>query len=198
MLRHRIQRAEFFRVSSRTSRHVVCSKTPHYQQQTEPTSMPLNQPPVRPLKGSAQTSKTPRNSGSSFAQSMPLVDRLSATSRQRSGARSEEGTGVSPSVLTTAPIQVVGNSGGPALRPKAKRRDKMPISLDDGRATPLHNDQRSRITACPAAPPSSADERSGQSRRRTITGRHTFGDELKPGERWKRRLFYALRRRHAD
>jgi len=175
MLRHRIQRAEFFRASSRTSRHVVCSETPHR----------------------AQTSKPPRNSGSSSADSMPLADRLSAASRPLSGARSEEGIGVSASVLTTAPSQVVGNSSGPALRAKAKRQDKMPISLDDGGATPLLNDQRCTIADSPAMPPSSADE-PRQSRKRAIMGRRTFGDELKPGERWKRRLLHALRRRHAD
>jgi hypothetical protein len=60
------------------------------------------------------------------------------------------------------------------------------------------HDQRCTIADSPAMPPSSADERSRQSRKRTIMGRHTFGDELKLGERWKRRLLYALRRRHAD
>ena len=98
---------------------------------SERTSMSLKRPSVRPLKGRAQTSEPPRNSGSSSAASMPLADRVSAASRPLSGARSEEG--VSPSVLTTAPGQVVGNSGGPALRAKAKRRDMMPIFLDDGR-----------------------------------------------------------------
>jgi len=166
--------------------------------ESEPTSVPLKRPSVRPLKGRAQTSKPPRNSGSSSAESMPLADRLSATSGPLSGGRSEEGIGVSTSVPTTAPSQVVGDSGGPARRAKAKRRDKMPISLDDGGATPLLNDPRWTIADSPAMPPSSADERSRQGRKRTITGRRTFGDELKPGERWKRRLLYPLRRRHAD
>jgi hypothetical protein len=162
-----------------------------------PTSMPLKRPSARALKGRAQTSKPPRNSGSSSAESMPLGDRLSATSRQRSGARSEEGMGVSASAPTTAPSEVVENSGGPALRAKAKRRDEMPISRDDGGATPLLNDQRSTTTDSPAMPASSADGRSRRSRKRTLI-RHAFGDDLKPGERWKRRLLYPLRRRHAD
>jgi hypothetical protein len=160
-------------------------------------SVPLKRPSVRPRKGSAQTYKPPRNSGSSSAESMPLGDRLSATSRQRSGARSEEGMGVSASAPTTAPSEVVENSGGPALRAKAKRRDEMPISRDDGGATPLLNDQRSTTTDSPAMPASSADGRSRRSRKRTLI-RHAFGDDLKPGERWKRRLLYPLRRRHAD
>jgi hypothetical protein len=103
--------------------------------------------------------------------------------------------GVSPRDPTTPPIQVVGNSRGLALRAKAKRRDKMPISLDDGRGTRLLNDQRSAIAADPlATPPSSVDERARQSRKRTIMGRYVFGDELKLGERWKRRLLMTRER----
>jgi hypothetical protein len=167
--------------------------------ESEPTSRPLKRPSVRPLKGGAQASKPPRNSGSSSAESTPLADRLSAGSLQPSSARRDEGIGVSPSDPTTAPSQVVGNSGGPAPRAKAERRAKMPISLDDARATPLLNDQRSPMrTDSRATPPMSVDERSRQSRKRTIMGRYVFGDELKSGERWKRRLLrVALRRRHA-
>jgi hypothetical protein len=105
--------------------------------------------------------------------------------------------GVSASVPTTTPSEVVENSGGPALRAKAKRRDEMPISRDDGGATPLLNDQRSTTTDSPAMLASSADGRSRRSRKRTLI-RHAFDDDLKPGERWKRRLLYPLRRRHAD
>ena len=80
----------------------------------------------------------------------------------------------------------------PAVRPvgaKAKRRDKIAISRDDVRAKPLPNDQRSAIrTDFPATLPSGVDDRSPQGRKRTIMARYVFGDELKPGERWKRRL----------
>ena len=65
----------------------------------------------------------------------------------------------------------------------------MPIFLDAGGATPLLTDQRSTIgTYSLATPPSSVGELSRQSRKRTIMGRYVFGDELKPGERWKRRI----------
>src|SRR5271157_3873330 len=75
------------------------------------------------------------------------------------------------------------------LRTKAKQRDKIPNSRDHGRATPLLNSQRSTTgTNPPATPPSSVDERSPQSRKRTIMVCYVFGDELKPGARWKRRL----------
>jgi hypothetical protein len=39
------------------------------------------------------------------------------------------------------------------------------------------------------APPTAADHVSRPNRKRTIMGRYVFGDELKLGERWKRRLF---------
>jgi hypothetical protein len=163
--------------------------------ESDPTSRAPKRPSVRPPKGRDQTSKPPRTSGSSSGESAPLVDRLSAASRQPSSVRPDEGIGVSPSDPTTPPIQVVGNSRGLALRAKAKRRDKMPISLDDGRGTRLLNDQRSAIAADPlATPPSSVDERARQSRKRTIMGRYVFGDELKLGERWKRRLLMTRER----
>ena len=155
--------------------------------ESDPTTRAPKRPPVRPPKARDQTSKPPRNSESP-SDSTPLADRLSAMSRRPSSVRPEGGTGVPPSDLTAAPTQVLGNSDGLALRAKGKRRDKMPISVDDGRGTAL-DDQRSAIgTNSLATPPSSVDESSRQSRKRTIMGRYVFGDELKPGERWKRRL----------
>jgi len=65
----------------------------------------------------------------------------------------------------------------------------MPTYLEDGGVVPLQIDQSSAIqTDSLAMRPSSVDERSPQARKQTITGRHVFGDELKPGERWKRPL----------
>jgi hypothetical protein len=159
---------------------------------SDPTPRVQKRPPVRALKGKDQTSKSPRNLESSFDQTVLLVDSLSAASGRSSGLPLDEGTGLLPSVPTAEPSQVVGNAGGLALRPKTKRRDKMPTSFDDSRATPSLKDQRSRTG--PDSPPTSlpsVDESSRQSRKRTIMGRYVFGDELKPGERWKRRLLIA-------
>jgi hypothetical protein len=73
--------------------------------------------------------------------------------------------------------------------PLAVRRDESAISRDDARAKPLPNDQQSAIGRdFPATLPSRVADRSPQSRKRTIMTRYVFGDELKPGERWKRRL----------
>jgi len=164
----------------------------------EPSRRPLrdaalttaeSEPPSRAPKRRDQASKSPRNSGFSSAESAPLAERLSTASRQTSSVQSDEGADVSPRVATIAQSQVVGDSGGLALSAKARRRDKLAISCDDDRAKPLPNDQRSAIgTDSPATLPSIVDDRSPQSRKRTIMARYVFGDELKPGERWKRRL----------
>jgi hypothetical protein len=106
-----------------------------------------------------------------------------------SRVQSDEGAGVSSRIATTEQSQVVGDSGALALRAKSKRIDKIAISRDDVRAKPLPDDQRSAIgTDSPVTLPSRVDGRSPESRKRTIVARYVFGDELKPGERWKRRL----------
>ncbi len=115
----------------------------------------------------------------------PLVERSSTESHRTSGVQSGEGAGASTSA-TTAPTQV---AGGPALLAKAKRRERLPTSPDDFRAKPLPDDQASAMgTDSPATLPSRRDAQSPEGRKRTIMARYVFGNELKPGERWKRRL----------
>jgi hypothetical protein len=109
----------------------------------QPTRAP-KRTSVRALNRGDQASKSPRNSSFSSDGNAPVAETLSTTSRRTSGAQSDEGAGVSPRFATTAPGQVVGDSGGVGLRAKGRKR--------------------------------------------TIMARYVFGDELKPGERWKRRL----------
>jgi hypothetical protein len=157
--------------------------------ESEPPSRAPKRPSVQTSKGKDQTSTLPRNSSFSSDENAPLAERLSTKSCQTSNVQSDEGAGVSPRAATTEQSQVVGDSGGLALSAKAKRRDKMAIARDDVRTKPLPHDQRSAIeTDSPATCPSRVDDRSPQGRKRTIMARYVFGDELKPGERWKRRL----------
>jgi hypothetical protein len=96
---------------------------------------------------------------------------------------------LSASEPAVALSEVAGNGRSVALRSKAKRQDKMPITLADSKAAPSLEDQRcSSRTDCPPTTPPNVVESSRQSRRRIIMGRYVFGDELKPGERWRRRL----------
>ena len=157
--------------------------------ESEPPSRAPKRPSVGTLRGKDQTSKLPRNSRFSSDENAPLAERLSAKSCKTSSVQSGEGAGVSPRVATTAQSQVVGDSSGLGLGAKPKRRDKAAISGNDVRAKLLSIDQRSAIGPdSPAALSSKIDDRSPQSRKRTIMARYVFGDELKPAERWKRRL----------
>ena len=154
--------------------------------ESDPPSPAPRRPSVQTSKSKDQTSRLPRNSSFSSAASAPMAERLSTASRHPSSVQSDEGAGVSPRVATTAQKQLVG---GLALRAKAKRRDKVAISRDDVRTKRWLNDQRSAMgTDSPATLPSRVDDRSPPGRKRTIMARYVFGEELKPGERWKRRL----------
>jgi hypothetical protein len=158
---------------------------------TPPWSNPPSRAPkpARTSKGKDQASKLHRNSRLSSGEDAPVAERASTTSRQTASVPSDEGAGVSPRHQPRAPRQVVGDSGGLALNAKAKRSDKIVISRDDVRVMPLPNDQQAALEAdSHATIPSVADDRSPQGRKRTIMARYVFGDELKPGERWKRRL----------
>ena len=156
--------------------------------ESEPPSRAPKRPSVQTSKGKDQTSTLPRNSSFSSDENAPFAERLSTKSCQTSNVQSDEGAGVSPKVATTEQSQVVGDSGGLALSAKAKGGDEIAISRDV-RTKPLPRDQRSAIgTNSPATLPSRVDDRSPQGRKRTIMARYVFGDELKPGERWKRRL----------
>jgi hypothetical protein len=140
--------------------------------ESDPPSRAPKRPPVRPPKRRDQASKSPRNPGFSSDENAPLAERASATSHQTASAQSDDG-GVSPRALSA----------------KAKRKDKITISRDNVREKHLPNDQRSPLgTDSPATLPSIVDDRPPQSRKRTIIARYVFGDALKPGERWKRRL----------
>jgi hypothetical protein len=83
----------------------------------------------------------------------------------------------------------VGNSSGQAPRPKANRRVQVPTALDASSVPISAKDQRSITrTESLGALATAVDDASPPNRKRTILGRYVFGDELKPGERWKRRL----------
>ena len=93
------------------------------------------------------------------------------------------GIAVSAGEATPASNQVVQDSSVPAPRPKTKRRAQIPITVDAVPASASVNDRAS------APLPMTIEELSCPERKRTIMGRYVIGNELKPGERWKRRLF---------
>jgi hypothetical protein len=142
-------------------------------------------PSVRTVKDKDRTLNLPPNWSFSSDEDAPLAERSSTKSRQTFSVQSDEGAGVSRRVVTTAKSQIVGDSGGLAPSARAKRSDGIAISSDDVTAKPSPSDQG---TDSAATLPSWVDDRSPQGRKRTMMARYVFGDELKPGERWKRRL----------
>jgi hypothetical protein len=106
---------------------------------------PPSQAPARTSKGKDQASKLPPNSRLSSDENAPVAERVSTTSGQTASVQSGDGAGISPRVATTAQSQVVGDSGGPPLSAKAKRRITIAISRVDFRAKPLPDDKRSAI-----------------------------------------------------
>ena len=156
---------------------------------SNPTSGARKPPSVRARKGKDQTSQLPRNMEASSGLTAQLAERPSVASVQTTGMAPSDATAVSSGTPTATANRIVRNSGGSAPRSKAKRRVQIPIALDNIMATVSAKDQRSIArTNSLRALPTVVDDVSRPNRKRTIMGRYVFGDELKPGERWKRLL----------
>jgi hypothetical protein len=154
---------------------------------SNPKSRARKPPLVRARKDKEQTSTAPRNSEASSDLKAQMAERPSVASDQPTGMSTSDSTACSSGIPTAN--RVVGNSGGPAPHPKAKRRVRITNALDARRATVSAKDQRSITqTDSLGALKTRVDDVSRPNRKRTIMGRYVFGDELKPGERWKRRL----------
>ncbi len=122
-----------------------------------------------------------------------LAERPSVASDQPAHNSPSDATAVSAGVPTASASattsRVVGNPGDSPPRPKAKARVQAPIAFDAGEANVSAKDQRLIArTESLGALPTSVDDDARPNRKRTIMGRYVIGDELKPGERWKRRL----------
>ncbi|MFZ0208343.1 MAG: hypothetical protein WAL59_19935 [Roseiarcus sp.] len=100
-----------------------------------------------------------------------------------------EAIGVPPSAPPAASREAAGSAGAAASHKAPKRRVKKPkVPEYDRIAAWLAQPEPTIIAHSPPAAPSAADEVSPNTRKRTIMGRYVHGDELKPGERWKRLL----------
>jgi hypothetical protein len=153
---------------------------------SNPMSRAQKPPSVRAPKGEDQKSRLPRT----VEVTPQLADGSSVASVPQSVESPSDETAVSPGMPTATSNRVVGHSGDPALRPKPKRRVQIAIALDDSPAAASAKDQRSITrTDSLGTLPIAVDDVSRPNRKRTIVGRYVFGDELKPGERWKRRLY---------
>jgi hypothetical protein len=89
------------------------------------------------------------------------------------------------------PAATSNEVAAPASRKAYKKRAKK-FGLSSIAAW-LNEPEPAIIEAAPPAPPSPTSEVAPTARKRTIMGRYVFGDELKPGERWKKRLLRKTR-----
>jgi hypothetical protein len=147
------------------------------------TSVPQSRRRARASGGGDQTKKLPRNSESSPIEITAVQETRSTASHRSSSEPTGEMTGVTLSGSTVASNQVFDSSGGRALI-----RRETQVSLD-GSADPLVKDRRSdtKIDIVTTSVPTVV-EPPRQTRQRNIMARYVFGEELRPGERWKRRL----------
>jgi len=151
------------------------------------TSVPQSPRRARASGGGDQTKELPRNSESSPIEITAVQETRSTASHRSSSEPTGEMTGVTLSG-STASNRVFESSGGRALIPNAKRRRETQVSLD-GSADPLVNDRQSDTKMdIVTTPIPTVVEPPRQSRQRNIMARYVFGEELGPGERWKRRL----------
>ncbi len=156
---------------------------------SNPKSRARKSPSAHARKDEDQSSKLPRNLEASSDLTAQMAEIPSVASVQPTGMSPGDATVGSLCIPTATAKRVVGISGGPAPRQKAKRRVQIPIVLDARPATVSAKDQGSTTrTDSLEAVPTRTDDVSRPNRKRTIIGRYVFGDEPKPGERWKRRL----------
>jgi hypothetical protein len=133
------------------------------------------------LQKTAKPSKPRRISVSPTAETAPPAD---------SGVVSGPPFAAHPAeAIVVPPSEAAGSAGAPGSHKAPKRRvKKRKVPEYDRIAAWLAEPEPTIIANSPRAAPSAADEVSPTARKRTILGRYVFGDELKPGERWKRLL----------
>jgi hypothetical protein len=132
------------------------------------------------VQKAAKPVKHRRNPASPRAEAAPAADGLA------SGPASEAPAGDAVFVSPSRPLATSNEVAAPASRKAPKKRAKKPglSSL----AAWLNEPEPAIVEAAPPAPPPPAVEVAPKVRKRTIMGRYVFGDEPKPGERWKRLL----------
>jgi hypothetical protein len=143
-------------------------------------------PPSSAPKRRDQASKSPRNSSFSSDENAPLADGLSTSSRQTSNQMKGQAFRQGRDDRAKSSCRRLRRSGA-ERKGKTKRQDRDFSRRRRGQAFASRPTIRDR-TDSPATLPSRVADRSPQGRKRTIVARYVFGDELKPGERWKRRL----------
>jgi hypothetical protein len=178
---HHLQGAEFFRASSPTRRYVVRSKTLHQHRQNPPLLRRRQSGGIKhPNRLGTRASCLTRTRRWLTDCRPRLVKR--PTCNQMKGQAFRQGR----DDRAKSSCRRLRRSGA-ERKGKTKRQDRDFSRRRRGQAFASRPTIRDR-TDSPATLPSRVADRSPQGRKRTIVARYVFGDELKPGERWKRRL----------
>jgi hypothetical protein len=145
--------------------------------ETAPTPTTPSQRRESPRKGSTQTS----------VPSKPGVAADVLAANKRASLQANDGA---PFQRTTAAQLSNRNAASPKGHMKETPRKAASTYVDQNRVAPFSLDGQNSPTGVDAVAtsPSNVQEGSSRGRKRHIMGRYVVGDELKPGERWKRLL----------
>jgi hypothetical protein len=128
----------------------------------------------------------PKSSANEIASPM---DSAPITARTSSAGLLDRATAIPPARPPAPSAGTAAGDSESATTARVKRPAKPRKSFESHRALPsLENLQPVIAVVAPSSRSSSASEGLPPVRQRKILGRYVFGDDLKPGERWKRRL----------
>jgi hypothetical protein len=117
------------------------------------------------------------------------MDSASISARTSSAGLLDRATAIPPARPQAPSAGTAAGDSESATTARVKRPAKPRKSFESHRALPsLENLQPVIAVVAPSSRSSSASEGLPPVRQRKILGRYVFGDDLKPGERWKRRL----------
>jgi hypothetical protein len=117
------------------------------------------------------------------------IDSAPIAARTSSAGLLDRATAIPPARSQARPAGTAAGDSESATTARVKRPAKPRKSYERHRALPsLENLQPVIAVVAPSSRSSAASEGLPPVRQRKILGRYVFGDDLKPGERWKRRL----------
>jgi hypothetical protein len=129
----------------------------------------------------------PRTSTSENAA--PMADRPIPPESPAGGRLGGSSSIATPSPPSMPPASTASVDNVSATNVRVTRRDKAPTFSESPQGPPSREALRPLLPAdAPSAQTPPVPEESRGDRRQKILGRFIFGGELKPGERWKRRL----------
>jgi hypothetical protein len=141
----------------------------------------------------APTPLQPRDSPTSMPSrnSKPKAAADALANKRASLQANDDGA---PRQQTTAAQHPNRNAASPKTHMKKKPRKAAPTCVEQNQVAPFFLASQNSTAGMDAMATSPSNEQEGprQGRKRHIMGRYVVGDELKPGERWKR-LFRWLR-----